>query len=555
MLVSLLVKNFAIIDNAQIDFSNGMTVITGETGAGKSLIIDAISLLLGKRAQNDLIRYGENKASITGVFSNYSDEIISYLDDFGISYDVNDNLIIKRELYANGKSICKINNEIITLNELSKIGDLIGDIHSQIDTFGLINPKNYLSFIRSKEIDKLVEEYKIKLDEYKKLESSYNNKIKENDEIKLKADFIKYQYNELKQASLNENEEKELKDEENYLLNYNKLLENINGFKEIYDDKNALDLIYESLSYLNKLKEYDNRYNDLYNNLEEAYYNIEEIKDNPLFKTSNFEYDENRLNEIELRLSLYSDLKRKYKKNTLELVEYTNKLKEELELVDNFDDIIKKLKKELDDKYQYLFILAKNIRNLRIEKSKELEHKLIENLNDLELKNTNFNIKFNEIDENKINFLKDGIDTIDFLVSFNKGENLKSLSHVASGGELSRFMLALKVILTDYLPQQTKIFDEIDSGVSGAVAFSIGNKIKNISKTSQVLCITHLPQVASLGDVHLKISKEVKEGRTFTVIETLEKDARVKELASMISNGNITDNSINLAKELLESGE
>ena len=210
MLVSLLVKNFAIIDNAQIDFSNGMTVITGETGAGKSLIIDAISLLLGKRAQNDLIRYGENKASITGVFSNYSEEIISYLDDFGISYDVNDNLIIKRELYANGKSICKINNEIITLNELSKIGDLIGDIHSQIDTFGLINPKNYLSFIRSKEIDKLVEEYKIKLDEYKKLESSYNNKIKENDEIKLKADFIKYQYNELKQASLNENEEKDL---------------------------------------------------------------------------------------------------------------------------------------------------------------------------------------------------------------------------------------------------------------------------------------------------------------------------------------------------------
>ena len=237
MLVSLLVKNFAIIDNAQINFSNGMTVITGETGAGKSLIIDAISLLLGKRAQNDLIRYGENKASITGVFSNYSEEIISYLDDFGISYDVNDNLIIKRELYANGKSICKINNEIITLNELSKIGDLIGDIHSQIDTFGLINPKNYLSFIRSKEIDKLVEEYKIKLDEYKKLESSYNNKIKENDEIKLKADFIKYQYNELKQASLNETEEKELKDEENYLLNYNKLLENINGFKEIYDDK------------------------------------------------------------------------------------------------------------------------------------------------------------------------------------------------------------------------------------------------------------------------------------------------------------------------------
>ena len=542
MLVSLLVNNFAIIDNASIDFDKGMTVLTGETGAGKSLIIDAISLLLGKRAQNDLIRYGENKASITGVFSNYSKEIIDYLDSFGISYDLDDNLIIKRELYANGKSVCKINNEIITLNELSKIGDLIGDVHSQEDTFGLINPKNYLSFIRNKEIDKLVNDYKIILSEYKDIDNEYNKKIKENDEIKLKSDFIKYQYNELKQASLNENEEIELKNEENYLLNYNKVLENITKFKEIYDDKNALDMIYESLSYLSKLKDYDNKYEDLYKVLEEAYYNIEEVKDNSLFKTSNFEYDENRLNEIELRLSLYSDLKRKYKKNTKELVDYTKELKDSLELIDNFDDIIKELKKKLDLKYNELLTLAYKIRDLRIKRSKEIEKAIIENLNDLELKNTSFNIKFNEIDENKIIFNKDGIDNIDFLVSFNKGENQKSLSHVASGGELSRFMLAMKVILGDLLPQQTKIFDEIDSGVSGAVAFSIGKKIKNISKNSQVLCITHLAQVASLGDTHLKISKEIKDGRTYTVIETLEKEARIKELASMISNGNISEN-------------
>ena len=548
MLVSLNVKNFAIIDNIEMDFSSGMTVLTGETGAGKSLIIDAISLLLGKRAQVEQVRHGEVKASITGVFSSLDDNIKVLLDDIGVDYDPTDNIIIKREIYASGKSVCKINSDIVSLSDLSKIGDLICDIHSQEDNFGLVNPKNYLSFLRNERIDKLVLAYQEKYSTYKKILSEYNQKVKENDEINERADFIKYQFNELKSANLSTQEEADLHEEEHYLKNYTNVETAIHEFREIYEDKGALDLIYESLQSLAKLKEYDKNYQELYSRLEEAYYNISDISSNSLFKKRSDDFDEARLDEVEERLSLYSTLKRKYKKTTEELVEYYQKLSSELELITNFDDIIKDLKKKLDSSYQETYDIALKLREERVKYATLLEEKVIENLKDLELKNTSFKISF----DGGTNFNKDGIDTIDFLVSFNKGEVLKPLSKVASGGEMSRFMLALKVVIGANLPQQTKIFDEIDSGVSGSVAHSIALKIKEISKLSQVLCITHLAQVASVGDNHIKISKGVSDNRTYTITKTLAHDERILELASMISNGNVTNNSINLAKELLE---
>ena len=549
MLVSLNVKNFAIIDNIEIDFNSGMTVLTGETGAGKSLIIDAISLLLGKRAQVEQVRHGETKASITGVFTLLDSNIITLLDEIGVEYDPNDNLVIKREIYATGKSICKINSDIVSLSDLSKIGDLICDIHSQEDNFGLVNPKNYLSFLRNEKIDKLLLEYQEKYSVYKKLLSEYNQKVKENDDINARADFIKYQFNELKNANLTINEEDDLHEEEHYLKNYTSVQESLHEFKAVYDEKGALDLIYESLQSLSKLKEYDKNYEDLYNTLEEAYYNISDVTSNSLFKKRSDDFDEARLDEGEERLSVYSSLKRKYKKTTVELIEYYKQLSNELELLTNFDEIIKDLKKKLDLSYQETYDLGMKLRDERVKYASLLEAKVIENLHDLELKNTSFKVSFSK----DTNFYKDGLDTIDFLVSFNKGEILKPLSKVASGGEMSRFMLALKVVLGDNMPQQTKIFDEIDSGVSGAVAHSIALKIKEISKKSQVLCITHLAQVASIGDNHIKISKDIKDNRTFTIIEELNDEKRITEVASMLSNGNITEASMMLAKEMLEN--
>ena len=554
MLVSLSVKNFAIIDNINIDFEPNMTVLTGETGAGKSLIIDALSLLFGSRAQNDMIRFGENKASIVCAFSNYNNDIISLLDSLGIDYDKDDNLIIKRELYSNGKSICRVNNEIITLSDLKRFGELLGDIHSQNDSLGLINPKNYLMFIRNSKINKLIDDYKLVLKEYNESKSLYSNKLKRNEELKEKMDFLTYQFKELKSYNLSINEEEELKNELSSLSNYENINENIKSFKDIFDKENALDLIYESLMCLSKLKNYDSRFVDLYDQMNEAYYNIESICMSSLFKTGSYDTLEldNRIDEINSKLSIYSDLKRKYRKSTSEIIEYSKKIEEEIKEFETFDLDIENLKNRHDELKNKLLQIAYNIRKERIDFSIELKEKVILNLSDLELKNTKFDIIFNEIDENNIIFYNDGIDTVDFLLSFNKGESLKPLSKVASGGELSRFMLALKTVLSDNLNLQIKVFDEVDRGVSGKVAYAIAKKLKEISKSSQVICISHLPQVASIANNHLKISKITENGRTFTCIDKLNSNERIEEIAYMLSNGNISEVSRNMAIELMK---
>lgn len=553
MLLTLNVKNFAIIDNIQIDFENGFTVLTGETGAGKSLIIDAISLLFGERASNDLIRYGEQKAIIEGTFSNYDDKTKLFLNEFDIDYDENDCLFIKRELYANGKSVCKINNQIVTLNQLKQISEYIGDIHSQLETFGLINPKNYLSFIKNEVIDNTLplyieslSNYKKKLNELKLLE----NKIIEDTQ---KQDYLIYQLNELEKASLSIDEESLLQNELKVLSNSENVKNLLVSFKEIYNESDALDKIYESISLVEKLSNIDERFISFKSIIEESYYNLEAIASDKLLNTNFYDFDENRFNEINDRLGVYSDLRRKYKKSTKELIEYTLKIKNDIDQINNYDFIKEQLEKEVNSLYNKTIEYAYIIRKERIFVSNLLKESIESHLIDLQLNNAKFDICFNDIDNNNVSFFKDGIDQVDFLVSFNKGEPLKPLSKTASGGELSRFMLALKTILGDKLPMQTKIFDEIDSGVSGGIAHSIGKKLLKISETSQVICITHLPQVASLCDNHLKISKHVIDNRTITKIEKLELNNRIYEIASMISNGNPSDASIKYAEEMINN--
>lgn len=553
MLLTLNVKNFAIIDNIQIDFENGFTVLTGETGAGKSLIIDAISLLFGERASNDLIRYGEQKAIIEGTFSNYDDKIKLFLNEFDIDYDENDCLFIKRELYANGKSICKINNQTVTLNQLKQISEYIGDIHSQLETFGLINPKNYLSFIKNEVIDNTLplyieslSNYKKKLNELKLLE----NKIIEDTQ---KQDYLIYQINELEKASLSIDEENLLQNELKVLSNSENVKNLLVSFKEIYNESDALDKIYESISLVEKLSNIDERFISFKSIIEESYYNLEAIASDKLLNTNFYDFDENRFNEINDRLGVYSDLRRKYKKSTKELIEYTLKIKNDIDQINNYDFIKEQLEKEVNSLYNKTIEYAYIIRKERILVSNLLKESIESHLMDLQLNNAKFDICFNDVDNNNVSFFKDGIDQVDFLVSFNKGEPLKPLSKTASGGELSRFMLALKTILGDKLPMQTKIFDEIDSGVSGGIAHSIGKKLLKISETSQVICITHLPQVASLCDNHLKISKHVIDNRTITKIEKLELNNRIYEIASMISNGNPSDASIKYAEEMINN--
>lgn len=549
MLATLNVKNFAIIDNIKIDFNDGLTVLTGETGAGKSLIIDAISLLFGERASNDLIRYGEDKATIEGLFSNYDSNIKGLLNKYDIDYDESDYLIVKRELYASGKNICKINNQNVTLNQLKEISMYIGDIHSQLETFGLINPKNYILFLHNSKTNELLELYENNLKKYRKAKKEYDELISKNDENTKRLDFIKYQLNELTQAKLSLSEEEELKNESKFLSNFEDVSSTLFELKNNFLNDQTLSNLYESLNLMQKLSKYDEKYLEFKNILEEAYYNIEEVANDKSLSVNVIDFDERRLDEVNERLAIYSELKRKYKMTTEELIAFKEKLENTINEVDNFDFNLKELEKNVNIYLDEVMNVGNNLHEERVKISKQIMNEIMPHLLDLQLSNTLFEIDVN----NTKNLLRDGLDEVNFNVTFNKGEPVKPLSKIASGGELSRFMLALKTVLGDNLPMQTKIFDEIDSGVSGNVAYSIGKKLHNISKTSQVLCITHLPQVASVADHHIKISKTLIEGRTITKIDVLDYDGRVQEIASMISNGVPTEASLNYAKELLNT--
>ena len=550
MLLSLYVKNFAIIDNVEIEFKDKMTVLTGETGAGKSLIIDAIGLLFGDRASSNLVRFGEEKAIIEGVFT----EVPKLVQELTNS-NADDVLIIRREIYANGKSICKVNNQTITLSQLSEISEMLGDIHTQFDTQRLINPKNYLDFIDNEEVKELLINYQEELKNYNKFNKEYKDLLNRNDSDLQRLDFLKFQINEIETAKISISEEEELKQKSNYLMNYENLLNNLKEFIDYYDEESTLDNIYNSTINLKKLEEIDSKYKEYLSTLEDAYYQIVDVVDQVRKDFKLADFDESELEYINERLGLYSDFKRKYKKTTEEILKYYEEMKKEISNIENYDEIIANLEKKVKESYNKTLEIGKNIREIRISLAKSLEKSLIANLKDLKLKNTRFEIVFNDLDN--ITFKPNGIDEVDFLISFNIGEPLKPLSKVASGGELSRFMLALKEIISEKVNLQTIIFDEIDNGVSGEVAYSIANKIKSISKNLQVLCVTHLPQVAAISDHQFNITKDViiekSEKRTITKIEELDHDLRVIEIAKMISNGIVTEASKNLAIELLKS--
>ncbi|HNZ77719.1 MAG TPA: DNA repair protein RecN [Bacilli bacterium] len=548
MLVSLLVKNFAIIDNINIEFADNMTVLTGETGAGKSLIIDAIGLLFANRASAELVRHGETKAVIEGVFTRLNPKLVNILQEKEIEISTDDVLTIKREIYDSGKSTCRINEYSVSLATLSEISEYIGDIHTQFDTQKLTNPKNYLSFIDDEQVSLWLLTYNEELKKYQQIVKEYNRLLTQEAEGKEKLSFYHYQIDEIAKAAISVTEEQELHERANILNNYETIVTNINQFRDLYEQNNLLDCIYQSLSLLNKVEKFDKKYMNYRNRIEDSYYNLNDVVSEILADFKKDDIDLHELEEINTRLGLYSDLKRKYKMNTAEIVAYYQKISEEIEQIENFDVILADLKQQRDDSYHKTLSWGRKISEHRQQLADNFVDKIKFTLKDLQLKDVQFEVRFMQ---EKLELKKDGIDTIDFMISFNKGEPVKSLAKTASGGELSRFMLALKTLVSHKLELQTLIFDEIDNGVSGEIAFSIASKIKEISLNAQVLCVTHLPQVAAIADHHLKISKKVSNNRTVTNIENLTYPERVDEIAMMISNGQITTASKNLAIELL----
>ena len=554
MIKLLKVSNFAIIEDIEVKFDKGITVITGQTGAGKSLIIDTISLLLGSRADSDMIRYNECEAKIIGVFD-YDKRFDELFNNYGIK--INDDLIIERIITKN-KNTIKVNNTSISLNILKSIAIMLADIHVQNDTYKMFDPESYMSLLDPKD-DELFNKY---LNNYTKALYDYDNSVKNlnkieksQNEVTKELEFLEYEKNEIDELDLKEDIDKELEEEISKLENFDKISNSLNMAYQYLDNDIILDSIYNAAKEISSISSYDGEFKDINEKLLDSYYVSREMKDIIKSKIDNFEYDEDEFNNLQDRLNNINKAKDKYKKSVNELLEYYKEISLKIDLATNFDNVLKKAK---EDVIKYFNILKDNsikLTDYRKKIAKKLEEGIIKECLELDLDNTTFEISFNEINydnpfDNNI-FNSNGVDKIDFLISFNKGEPKRPLYKVASGGEASRLMLAFKSYLSNKSQASLLVLDEIDTGISGITAKHIAEKIYNISKNMQVLCITHLPFVAAIGDHHKYISKEEINGRTYTRIKDLNYNERIEEIALMISGDKLSIYALENAKELL----
>lgn len=555
MLQQLTVNNFAIIDNITIEFKNHLSVLTGATGAGKSLIIDAIGLLLGDRASNQMIRTGEEKATIEGIFTSYNETIDNLLDQFGI--DKMDYLIIRRDIYKNGKSISRINGYVVTLSQLTTISNLLADIHTQLDTKKLFDLRNYVDFIDNEEIRKEISKYQEIRNEYLEHLKAYNHLVDEFKKGQDNFDFYQFRLNELKSMNLSVDEVANLEEELNVLNNYETINSNLSEIKETFRSQDILNSLYSIKQQLAKLASFNEKYAELAKTVDGSYYDLEDVEQTISSNLAHLEFDNKRFDYINERISAIKDIERKYRMSVEQLIDYQKSLEE---LVNNFDqseflinnELIKV--KELFDK---LTKKAAEITALRVAQSKILIDNINKTLVDLCLDKVRIKITVDSIKPNnefdQSAFKENGNNIVDFLISFNIGEELRPLSKVASGGEMSRIMLALKTHMLQNMNLSTIIFDEIDTGISGEVAMAVAKKMKEISKTTQVLAITHLPIVASAADQHLFVSKEVKDNKTYTIVKLLSKEERIEKVAEMISSSNNDISSLLVAENMINN--
>lgn len=552
MLQTLSIKQFAIIDKLEIQFSDGLTVLSGETGSGKSIIIDAIGQLIGMRASSDYVRHGEKKAIIEGIFDiDESKDAISILEDLSIDID-EDFLLVKREIFSSGKSICRINNQIVTLQDLRKVMQELLDIHGQHETQSLLKQKYHLQLLD----DYAENQYSDLLQQYKNVFNQYKDKRKELEDLESadqallqRLDLMKFQFEELTEASLKEDEVEQLEVDIKRIQNSEKLSLALNNAHQVLTDENAIpDRLYELSNHLQSINDIvPEKYEKLKEDIDQFYYVLEDAKHDIYDEMANTEFDEQVLNELESRMNLLNNLKRKYGKDVPELVAYQSKLENEINKIENYEQSSSQLREEINQLYQEVIDIGKALSKERRRVARELRDHIVSEIQNLQMKDANLEISFKPLDEPNY----EGIEFVEFLISPNKGEPLKSLNKIASGGELSRIMLALKSIFVKSRGQTAILFDEVDSGVSGQAAQKMAEKMRDIAQFIQVICISHLPQVASMSDHHLLISKASQDDRTTTQVKELLDDDRINEVARMISGASVTDLTRENAKEMI----
>ncbi|EGQ3928482.1 DNA repair protein RecN [Staphylococcus pseudintermedius] len=556
MLQSLSIKQFAIIDTLDIQFSDGLTVLSGETGAGKSIIIDAIGQLIGMRASSEFVRHGEKKAIIEGIFDiDDAKDAIRQLETLGI--DINEDfLIVKREIFSSGKSICRINNQTVTLQDLRQVMQSLLDIHGQHETQSLLKQKYHVELLDRYADGEYIEE----LQQYAQSYEQHQEKIKELEALESadqallqRLDLMKFQYDELKEAQLKEGEIEQLEIDIKRIQNSENLSLALNAAYVTLTDEHAItDRLYTLSSELQNVNQIlPETFEKLKEEVDQFYYTLEDAKHQIYEEINQTEFDEQYLNELESRMNLLNNLKRKYGKDISDLMIYQEKIADEINKIENYEESTSKLREEIQQLSQQVQEDGEKLTKARRIVARQLRDRIVNEIQYLQTKDANLEISFKPYETPQ----KDGLERIEFLISPNKGEPLKSLNKIASGGELSRIMLALKSIFVRAHGQTAILFDEVDSGVSGQAAQKMAEKMKDIASVIQVICISHLPQVASMSDHHLYISKHEKDDRTTTTVRELTGDARIDEIARMISGATVTELTRENAKEMIEQNQ
>ena len=548
MLRLLHIENIAVIERADILFEDGFNVMTGETGAGKSIVIDAISAILGERAYRDMIRTGMEKAAVRAVFDRVPE--LSWFTENEIPYE--DEITVQREIYLDGKNVCRVNGLPVSVGVLKKLGLQLINIHGQHDSAALFDENYHLSFLDGYACDEaLLADYADKYRAVQDLKREIDRLAMDEGEKLRRMETLKYQIDEISRADLKAGEDESLESRRRLLQNAEKLSDGLRdaalGLDGDDDSEGAAALLAQAERALGKIAKFDDSLAQLHETVADLMYQAQDAAEQLRDKLYTLSYTADELEQIEGRLDLIFRLRRKYGATCEDILNYLERAKAELEEIEFADERMEQLKGKLKTAESAAWDAARTLRAARKEASVGLTERVLKELSDLDMKNVRFSCEFTETELSPI-----GADAVAFYMSANLGEALKPLNKVASGGELARIMLALKNVLAQRDRVPTLIFDEVDTGVSGRAAQHVAEKLKSVSENKQVLCVTHLPQLAALADTHFLIEKSERDGRTFTAVTPLDFEGRKRELARIIGGANITETTLQSAAEMLQ---
>ena len=551
MLLEISIKNFAIIEEISLTFENGMTVLTGETGAGKSIIIDAMNLMLGARASLDVIRHGANKAEIEGLFSvGENAALTQILEENGI--EVTEELIIRREILQNGRSIGRINGQMVNLTTLRAVGQYLVDIHGQHDQEELMKPNMHIRMLDEfgdSQFASVKKHYQDLFEHYRRLRKRVLTKQKNEQEHKARIEMLEFQIAEIEAAALKSGEDQALNQKRDKLLNHKHIADTLTNAYVMLDDEefSSLSNIRSAMNDLMTLEEFDADYKDMSSNVSEAYYILEEVTKQLSDVIDELDFDAGSLQQIEARLEVIHSITRKYGGSVDNVLDYYENITKEYNLLTGNDESSDDMEKDLKRLEKELIVAAENLSQERHQLAKNLEAEIKQELADLYMEKADFQVQFS-----KGKFNRDGNEAIEFYISTNPGEGFKPLVKVASGGEISRLMLAIKSAFSRKEDKTSIVFDEVDTGVSGRVAQAIAQKIYKIGSHGQVLAISHLPQVIAIADYQFFIEKRSDENTTVSTVRLLSEEERVEEIAKMLAGSDITEMAREQARELLK---